>query len=737
MSIAANIPAAFDAEVLGPLRRLSSRLMRRVVLMGVCRCLFLLTGLCAVQLGMDRLLALGRGPRVAMLLVVLFVFIRQVIIWIVRPIMAYADPVQMAAVFEARHATLGDRLISTVARATRPNRAAPDESPAFVERLFNETIERFRSISSPAIFDETRLKKHMALGAATSLVIAATAVLMPGTLQTYLLRDWLLADVSWPLRTALHVEGFRDGVLRWPIGDDLSLSAKVVGDVPDGIEAQVEAGEDRATTHPMERRGERQFLLSYGPLSSSMRVRFVLEQWGADPRTDWYDIQAVARPSIKRAGVEVRPPAYTKQPPFALASGQLSADILRGSTVAIDATLNKPVASATLKLGDKTIMKAGSDSPVRIRAEFTPDRGGSYYFDLMDHEGFSDARPVTYALRLLADPPPQVRLAFPGTGEMLVPGAVLELTGQAEDNLALRSVDLITQVRRAVEAGEPATVSEQSESLPGVNDHPQRLALKRSIALATMKLATSDLLTLKVAAADYQEQSPTTTASSAKVRTGVGESQGRTFRIVTAEELLSELARRESEWCKQFEQIIKTQEQIKARLVELSRSTQDQSTENAVRFAQEQRAQRAQTSRVATVRRQFEMILDEMKINQLANPGVRKRLESGIILPLRDSVNAKTAEAADMIDQLRNAFSPQAATELEAAQTRLIQAMYSVLSNMLRSEGYNEAIALLRDIVRLQGEVTQQTQTQLNREIERMFGAEPTSQPTSRSTTLP
>jgi hypothetical protein len=739
MNPAANIPVEFDVEVLSPLRRLSSRLMRRVAIMGACRCLAVLTALSAGQLAVDRLLALGRGPRAAMLAVILFLFARQVLIWIARPLMAYADPVQMAAVLEKRHAGLADRLISTVALATKPRRESADDSPAFILRLFTETIERYRAITRPAIFDERRLRRHLALGGATCLVIASSVTIIPGTLRTFLLRDWLIADVSWPLSTTLVVEGFKGGVLRWPIGDDLSLSAMAQGEIPDGIEAQIESGADRPSVHPMERRGERQFLLNFGPLSSNMRVRFILEQWGADPRTDWYAVHAVERPSIKRANVEVRPPAYTKQPPFALAAGQLSADILRGSAVAIKATVNKPVASATLKLGDASIAAANMDGPDQVGAEFTPERGGSYYFDLQDHEGFTDTRPVTYALRLLTDPAPQVRVAFAGAGEMLVPGAVLELTGQAEDNLALRAVDLITQVRRSAEAGETSATKERVESMPGVDDHPQRLTLKRAIALAPLQLAASDLLTLKVVAADFQNQTPTsaTTQSTNKGRPGVGESQGRTFRIVTQEELLSELARRESEWCRQFEQIIKTQEQIKSRLDELGRLARVQSTEHAPRFAQEQRAQIAQSSRVTTVRRQFEMIFDELKINQLATTTARKRLEAGITIPLRDRVIAKMTESAALIDQLRGDFSPQRSSELESVQTQLIQAMYAVLANMLRSEGYNEAIALLRDIVRLQGEVTQQTQTRLNREIDRMFGAEPTSQPTSRSTTQP
>jgi len=75
----------------------------------------------------------------------------------------------------------------------------------------------------------------------------------------------------------------------------------------------------------------------------SMRVRFLIARIGVDEPTAWYDIEAVERPAVRRVEIQVSPPDYTELKPFTLAHGQVSTDIMRGSTVHIKATLNKPV----------------------------------------------------------------------------------------------------------------------------------------------------------------------------------------------------------------------------------------------------------------------------------------------------------------------------------------------------------------------------------------------------------
>ena len=131
-------------------------------------------------------------------------------------------------------------------------------------------------------------------------------------------------------------------------------------------------------------------------------------------------------------------------------------------------------------------------------------------------------------------------------------------------------------------------------------------------------------------------------------------------------------------------------------------------------------------------RSQFEQILSELKVNQLATPTVRRRLGAGVLRPLRKLINTDLAAAADLIEGLGGQYVAEDAARLEQLEAGIIRQMYSVLANMLKWEGYNEAVALLRDIVGLQESLNKDTQAVLEREFDKLFGDEPTTQPVDR-----
>src|SRR5205085_8397617 len=132
-----------------------------------------------------------------------------------------------------------------------------------------------------------------------------------------------------------------------------------------------------------------------------------------------------------------------------------------------------------------------------------------------------------------------------------------------------------------------------------------------------------------------------------------------------------------------------------------------EATDRAVRYNHEERPQRQYAARVRKVRTQFEQILAELEINRLATPQIRRRLEDGVIRPLGELANDLMPGAADLLARLgRNADLPDA-EKLDPQQAEIVKMMNAVLANMLKWEGYNEAAALLRDIMKSQGELKQ------------------------------
>ncbi len=722
-------------NVLSPLQRLRAEVRRFVLTEGLCVCAALAVGLAALQLFLDRALLLGLGPRAALLVVCLFALGQQVYRRILLPAALRVSLEDVASMLEAKHRDYQDMLVSVVAfagAAESPYQAATNNpwrnSPALVEALLRKASERFSSLQTRDLVRRDRHRGFLLLGAASLAVAAATVIIAPQWAAIYLVRNVLLRDVPWPVSAQIDLEDFdKNRVRRFPLGDDLKIVAKALDKVPASLRAELQLASGASSIREMVRQGASGFFLDFGPLSQSMRLRLLIGKFGVDERTDWYRIEAVERPGVKTVRVRVNPPEYAETDPYDLPPGRVGADLIRGSWVNIDAVMSKPVVTAELRArsNEQPIASTTIRDRSNVAVTFAPTRSDSYYFHLRDEFDLEDKRPVTFSFDLIADPPPKVRLTLPGTGEMVVSGAVLNVAVECEDNLGLQEVQLSRRVERADQSdhSQPTTAA---DDLPGFVPRQQRFSANDSLPLLPLTLTPGDRLTLQAIALDHQPPIPIETQDGADpAASNQGRSEAYTLRVVSPEEFLTELGRREHEWRREFEMILKTQEQLNRRILELHDESTAASVRLLVRFGQEARTQQQQIGRLRTVLRQFEQILDELTVNQLDTPTVRRRLHSGVILPMKSLITTEVPTAAEMIEQLRNQFEESLFADLERQQARVVQLMYSILSEMLKWEGYNEAVGLLRDILRLQADVNKDTRRQLDKEMDRLFGNEP------------
>lgn len=751
MKTRANHPE-FDRRILGSLRALAHRLKRRVLIEGLCALAAIALAVAFTQFALDRLLDLGLGPRIALLAVVVGLIGYHIRHRLLRPAGVKVGVDDVAAILERKNPGLRDELISAVSFATttavNPNR----NSPELIASLMQRAERTFVGIKTSDALRHDRHRRFVALGLCAVAAGALAIWWSPDTAAAYFARNVLLQDVAWPMRFRISLDGFKNGVRHHPLGDELTIVATVeaddVGDVPAGLAVEFKSDEGESIERPMDRRGLNQFVLNYGALTTPMRLRLIAERVGVDERTEWYRIEAVERPSVRQATIQVTPPEYAETPAYTVPAGQTAADVLRGSTIQIEATLRKPVTRARLVSAGEHVADATLVEPDKVVTRFTPARSGSYSFDLVDAGGLADLNPLVYSIRVVSDTPPKVRLALIGCGELVLPDAILQVSVEGEDNLGLSSLELRHVVRPSAGGDAAATqpVGEGGDGVPGFEPHQTRYGRTYKWPLQPLTLVPGVSLSLMVRGRDFQPAvdiaRSTTTApadgSSDAAKThevGVGESSAYLLRVVTREELLADLGRREQEWRREFEQVIKSQEQLNSRVMDLhDRAMKGGETPDLlVRYGQEARTQRQQVNRLRTVQGQFEQILAELETNQLDTPQVRRRLGTGVIAALGRLITTDVVEAADLGDRLRRRFDAGMADDLERRQTRIVQSLYAILANMLKWEGYNEAVTLLQDIVRLQGDLNKQTQSRLEQEIERLFGGEPSaSQPTTR-----
>ncbi|MBK8269025.1 MAG: hypothetical protein IPK83_12250 [Planctomycetes bacterium] len=557
---AEKLAATFRRQVVAPLEKLGRTIKRQVLIDGLACCAGALVAMAVGQFWLDRLLVLGLGPRMVLAGVVVGVFVHQFYRRVIRSLGLRVNVNDVASLLERRNPEYGDRLVSAVAFATGANDKPLRNSPALVDALVADSLQSLVSIRTDGVLRRDQFGRRVAIGIVALFMTFAAFVSMPDLMSAYIQRNWLLRDATWPVSVKIVADGFEDGRLRWPIGDDLKIVARAVeGDVP-SLYVEFEYASGESVSRIMDRLGTSQFILDYGPLVQAMKVRFVISQIGVDERTEWYSVDAVSRPGVRSVRIEVSPPAYTDKEPFVLARGQASADVIRGSSVRIDAEMNKPLTSATLKSrsDDSAIGEVEITEGLRLAAQFVPSRKGTYFFDVKDADGLDDRSPVTYSFNLLSDPPPKVRLTLPGAGDMIVPSAQLRLAVECEDDLGMQSVSLIHQTR----AGGSETIGEHFiESLPDFTQKQQKYSIRHTWPLLPLSLKPGDQLTLFIRASDYQPNSAPDQTNDAsgvvvandstgpdKLPLNASESIRYSLKVVTSEDLLAELGRRENEW---------------------------------------------------------------------------------------------------------------------------------------------------------------------------------------------
>ena len=183
------------------------------------------------------------------------------------------------------------------------------------------------------------------------------------------------------------------------------------------------------------------------------------------------------------------------------------------------------------------------------------------------------------------------------------------------------------------------------------------------------------------------------------------------IRVVTREELLTELARREQEYRHDFERLVDAQEQLRGQLLSVfGRFSQGRASDAlGVELAPLERRQRNIASSVNVVRQAFAQILAALIVNQLDTSDQRQRLETGIIEPLGRLVRRDLVTAADTMRQWARDTSPERASLVDPQQVAILDEMRQVLARMLQWEGYHEVVNMLRDILRLQRELNRET----------------------------
>lgn len=380
-----------------------------------------------------------------------------------------------------------------------------------------------------------------------------------------------------------------------------------------------------------------------------------------DDETTRRRIRVVEPPALESMTVEVAPPDYAagSLAGSAVVSGAIDAGagaderaivgpILAGSRVVLTATFNKPLPSTApdaeppgwlaplLDAGRIESVTPGERS-IRVAAEL--DATARLEVVPTDAFGLRARSEATFALEALEDRPATASVTEPAQDEEVLATAVIDLVGEARDDMGLVRVWLERQLARPPGASEgappepigAAVVIASGEPAEPVREH----RVSGRLDLATLGVRAGDELRVTAAAADNYEID------------GVGHeparSPVRTLRVIDETRLIEQLRRQLGSIRNAAIRLDEQQRELSARLDERG-ATGDQRNQ-----------QDALTARVAEQGSLVERLRDRQRRNALDDPALSGLLdEAGAMLERAAAASSRAAQRLGEADQGRS-----------------------------------------------------------------------------------
>ena len=709
--IAAGSLANETAPVIMRLSQLRGQMTRWFLVDGLSRVFWLLIGLCVLDLGVDRFFRMDKPQRVVML-----ALIGAAVAWLswrrlIRPLSVEVSDDALCLQVEKGNKQLSEGLISALQFARMPDVAARGMSPMLVRETVMYGTQAARNVNFGSVLDAKQFQMNLGL-----LVIALAAIggagigmaMKGSSLNIWFNRNVLFGDELWPQKTYLDVKRVKDGKVKFPRGEDWTQVVEVREDsqvVPDNV--YIDFRHSRGpSVQAMKKVADRP--REFETVFSNVIEEFEFRARGGDAVSPWIRVELVETPAVNDLKLEITPPKYTGEKIVELPTGKGPYFVLKGSSMKLSGKANKPLAEATLVIeGKKHPLNLAQETDFSGQVAAKELLAGQYVIDLHDTEKLTSRRPTAFGLRIRADREPRVRTKLIGVSGMVVPRARIPLNTRISDDYGVTSVEVKYLWRDEV----AQTTNEGKLALPAVKELLKKgeFAFDDVLDLEPLKIPTGTSLNFHIAALDNDDVSGP----------NLGKSSDFLLRVVTEEELRTDLLRREKEQRQEFERLLKNQEDLLTDCKALQAgvtSAASLSQEQKDLLMQFQRRQKVIGTNVAAIAERLSGIVVEVLNNRIEDPAgkLEKRLKEDIIRPMVEIANLGVPSAVAELDKARR-LSTEIAPRGEALQVavtreqEIVDQMREVLRHLVKSEGYQEAVNLLYEIQKTQQDVFDKT----------------------------
>lgn len=417
----------------------------------------------------------------------------------------------LALLVERHHPEIGGRLVTAV-QLEEGGRMGDAHAPALLRRVHAEAAAAVGGVDSNRIFRWQPLIRKIWLVVPMMIATIAFAVVSPSAFGRAAGRLLLITDTPWPRQSALEMVGvelpvvgadeadagppkivaFEDGVARLPRGSSGTL--RVLARAEDAIVPEVctvyfttDGGvRGQANMRRVGRvtDGYQAFLLD-GPPLAGLTESVTITVRGLDARLDGFRIEAVEPPALNRLQVVTTDPSYLR--PIGQDGGvattrsvdyQAGLRVREGARAELRAKSSVPLGrvDARMLVGNSEAQKP----PIKLSADGTEfslvledmRQPATIIVVPEDRDGISAQVPYRYFLGVVTDEKPSIELRLQGIGTAVTRNARLPIYGTAKDDYeidkafaTLSVLDKGDAVAATDEEGEPVTLPSGDENV--------------------------------------------------------------------------------------------------------------------------------------------------------------------------------------------------------------------------------------------------------------------------------
>ncbi|MCE5269047.1 MAG: hypothetical protein LLG00_14325, partial [Planctomycetaceae bacterium] len=469
--------------------------------------------------------------------------------------------VDLAGRVERHFPSLQNQLQSAIEFLRQPEDDPAAGSAALRRLAIAQATASAEGIEFDDVLNNRPRNRALGIFVASCVLLAGLAAIGPTSARIAAARFLNpLGDTAWPRATNLAVRGATERVARGS-AFQIEVVDRYGARLPADLRIHYRQRADGGITEDNERMrfADGVMVARRENVQQSFEYRI---DGGDDRSMPWSGVEVVDPPAIESLSIRAIPPTYTGWP---AADSPRQIRTLIGARLQSTGRATKPLRSAELCFegGRKiaaTLCEDGRSFFVG-EADAVIEKSGSYWFELIDRDGFRGGNEDRCQINAIADAPPSVAMQQPTANVLVTPQAVVPLRVFAEDDIALRNVVLKFRtsdggpeqtVTLWTAAGGASRSPSAADWAAGVED---RQTINYRWGLEGLRLKPGSEVTFCVAAGDYRPQSSC--------------SEPRRLIVVTPDELLEKLSSREKLIAAELERALAMQRECRRQVESL------------------------------------------------------------------------------------------------------------------------------------------------------------------------